>query len=232
MARIIYSGLVTEIKGSVGGTTFQSNAYGYTVKNKANIVRPNSVLQNQRKLYLSVASQKWKGLSSAQRADWVAWAAANPQYAKNNPGAVLSAFAVFVKWHVQYYIGTGDVSFLQTTPSYSFGVIDAPSFSLDSTAGVLLLKPDFSLEQDLLYLNIFMSQPIQTTVNFIGSRIRFIIQVTDENSNTDITNEYTAQYGRIPVEGERVFVENVQYTNNAGMVYARQSQVLTVETTP
>jgi len=34
MARIIYGAIGTEIRGKVGGTVFQGNKHGYTIKNK------------------------------------------------------------------------------------------------------------------------------------------------------------------------------------------------------
>ena len=46
MARIKFGALVESIRGSIGGTTFQSSAYGFTVKAKSNIAKPNSIRQH------------------------------------------------------------------------------------------------------------------------------------------------------------------------------------------
>ena len=76
MARIIYSALVTQIKGSVGGTTFQSNAYGFTIKNKASVVKPRTMLQERSKKFFASATGAWRKLSQTNRDTWVSWAAA------------------------------------------------------------------------------------------------------------------------------------------------------------
>jgi hypothetical protein len=228
MARIIYSGLVTEIKGSIGGTTFQSNAYGYTIKNKSRQKKPKTVLQNQKKVFLTAASQAWRGLSQAQRDGWNAWAASNPQYAKNNPSAVLSGFAVFARVHFQYFLGTDDITNVITVPSYSIEALNPITFELENDTGTLDLNLTPSLTTYNLRVNIFISQPFKPSVNFVGSRVRFVDSLVVDSDSLNITNEYTSLYGDVPAVGDKVFVESVQYSDNNGIVYARQSDTLTV----
>lgn len=67
MARIVYSGLVTEIKGSVGGTTFQSNRSGYIVRNKQYKGPVRSVGNVEAGRAFAIASRRWSLLSSAQQ---------------------------------------------------------------------------------------------------------------------------------------------------------------------
>ena len=67
MARIIYSALVTAIRGSVGGTTFQQNQYGSTIKNKPKMIRPRSNQQEKRKIYMTAATQAWGNLTVNRR---------------------------------------------------------------------------------------------------------------------------------------------------------------------
>ena len=67
MARITYSGLVTSIRGKVGGTVFQANAYGHTVKNSPNMVRPNTPDQQLSKVILSKAVKLWSEISQPER---------------------------------------------------------------------------------------------------------------------------------------------------------------------
>lgn len=229
MARIIYSGLVTEIKGSVGGTTFQSNAYGYTIKNKPRQKKPKTALQNKRKIYLALASQAWRSLTNSQRSDWNAWAAANPQYAKNNPSAVLSGFAVFVRHQFQVYLAAGGYSGVITSPSYTIYPVDNVVWHLYNDAGDITLQGDWDSGDGNHAVNIFISQPFSPTVNFAGSRTRFIQTADVDDSPYNITNSYIAIYGKVPEIGQKVFIDNVQYNYANGIVYARQSQEVIVE---
>lgn len=67
MARIVYSGLVTEIKGSIGGTTFQSNRSGYIVRNKQYKGPVRSVGNVKAGRAFAIASRRWGSLTAAQR---------------------------------------------------------------------------------------------------------------------------------------------------------------------
>ena len=97
MARIIYSGLIESIRGSIAGTTFQANAYGYTIKKKPNIINPNTASQNLRKSYLAKAVRQWRSFIQATRDSWDTFASTYPQYSQHNPSAQLSGYAVFTK---------------------------------------------------------------------------------------------------------------------------------------
>jgi hypothetical protein len=229
MARIKYSALVTEIKGSIGGTTFQSNAYGYTIKNKPRQVKPKSQYQNRSKLYLAAAAQQWNYLGSSSRGEWDAWAAANPQYAKNNPSAVLSGFAVFVRVCQQIFLRSGDISDVTVSPSYTIYAVDTPTFTLTRDGGVLTLAYSWVLGETHNRANVFMSQPYKPTVNFAGTRTRFIKNIQTDSDSNDIASEYSSLFGSLPAVGDKIFVDNVQYDQSNGMVYARQSAEVIVE---
>lgn len=78
MARIVYSGLVTEIKGSIGGTTFQSNRSGYIVRNKQYKGPVRSVGNVEAGRAFAIASRRWSLLSSAQQSDYNTMASSYP----------------------------------------------------------------------------------------------------------------------------------------------------------
>src|SRR5690606_31037464 len=110
MARIKYTALVESIRGSIQGTTFQRNAYGYTVKGKPNMVNPNTNLQSASKRNMSGIAQAWSSLSDSDRNAWDTWAATNPVPSRLNPDANLTGFAQFTRWHnIRWLYAYGDV---------------------------------------------------------------------------------------------------------------------------
>jgi hypothetical protein len=115
MARIQYSALVTSIRGSIGGTTFQKNAYGFSVKNKANLIRPNSQLQNQHKNFIGTVHQLWNQLGTDGQAVWNSYALAYPQFSKFNTASRLSGHAVFLKRNLLCWF---DLSWGVDTPAF------------------------------------------------------------------------------------------------------------------
>lgn len=225
MARIVYSALVESIRGSIGGTTFQKNAYGYTVKKKPNIIVPNTGLQTNIKNILSIVTRAWNGLTSAKRAEYVAWASTYPQYAKHNPSSQLSGYAVFVKYNCLRVLGGSPVftSTLQAPPA-----ADTLSYEVENNVGALAINitsADDSEEWQILF---FVSRVFKSTQNFIGTATRFISLSSNATQSEVITTPYTALYGGVPAVGDFVAVDALLIGDNSPKVLARDSQVYQV----
>jgi hypothetical protein len=228
MARIIYSGLVTKISGSVGGTTFQANAYGFTVKNKANMVKPNSPTQNKAKLILSVITKGWNQMDDSGRNNWNTFAGVVPQYAKHNPSSVLSGFAAYVRWHVALYQNQALTGPIVSTPNLTPPILDTATFTLVNAAGVLTLNPAFNHGDENWGVNISLSRPFSVSQNFIGTTPRNIIGDVNANTPFDITAKYLAAFGTLPQVGDRVPLQYVLYDALGGIVVAPVKMILVV----
>lgn len=225
MARIVYSALIESIRGSIGGTTFQKNAYGYTVKKKPNMCRPNTPDQQVQKIYFSRAVNAWQNLTNAQRTDWNTWASTYPQYAKHNPTSQLSGFAVFTRVHV-YRFMTGEA--IDTNPSYFDYNEDTLTFTVTLAAGVLRIVVDSLLEEESWRIPLFISRPFSDSQNFVGTRVRYVSWTTSADQSKDITAAYVAKYGILPAVGQKLAVRAICYGDGTGHVLAPQDTVLDV----
>lgn len=228
MARIIYSGLVTSIRGSIGGTTFQNNAYGFTIKNKANMIRPNSIDQEVRKIIFSSAVKNWSSMSQTFRDNWNTFASTFPQFSKHNVSSVLSGFAVFVKWHTAFYLGFGDYSFIDGIPSVAPVAMDSASITIVNAASVLTLNSTWAIGDESWNVNIFISRGFSAAQNFVGTSPKFIKKVTSIDAATVITTQYIAKYGSLPTVGSILNVALQLYDENGGKVLATSVQRITV----
>ena len=225
MARIIYSGLIDSIRGSIGGTTFQKNKYGYTVKHKPNMTKPWTADQLSMQSYFTQAVRAWRELTNAYRADWNTWAATYPQYAKHNASAQLSGFACFVKWHAYAFIcGFG----VDVTPVGPIPDVITPTFKITLAGGVLSLVHTWPGGQEDWNVAFFMSRPFGAAQNFIGTRTRFMFAGTDNTATEVITAIYPAKYGSLPVLGDRIAVDYVEFMESGGAVLTRSQQIITV----
>jgi hypothetical protein len=220
MARIIYSGLVTSIRGSIGGTTFQNNAYGFTAKNKANMIRPNSAQQQIRKLIFSSAVKNWSTMSATGRSNWDTFAATFPQFSHHNPSAVLSGFAVFVKWHTALYLGQTDFTFMDDAPTLVPSVMDTPAFTLTLVLGVLTLVPTWVIGDESWNVNYFLSRPFQPAQNFVGTAPKFITRGTSVTNPLVISTKYANIFGALPGVGSEVFLSYQMFEESGGKVLA------------
>lgn len=74
MAKAKYGAFITEIKGHVGGTTFQASRGGFTIKNKGrHVVQQKGGLDAptlERRNNFSAIAKMWSTLTDAQRLGW------------------------------------------------------------------------------------------------------------------------------------------------------------------
>jgi len=227
MARIIFTAIVDTIRGSIAGTTFQSNKYGHSIKRKPCMRRPNSHLQNQSKVFMSIVTRTWRTMTQAQRDAYDTWAATYPQYAKHNPSAVLSGYAVFVKFNCLFMLSVGQV---RTTGLTAPPAPDTLSYSVDVTAGVLKIFVDSLNDDEAWYILFFASRPFTGSQKFIGTAPRYVGYMANADGALNITTAYTNLFGDIPAVGDNVAVDALVIGDNAPMVLARDSQVYTIVT--
>lgn len=226
MARIIYGALAESIRGSIGGTTFQRNAYGYTIKKKPNMIHPNSPWQQQQKVIFAHAVLAWNQLTSAQRLDWDSWASTYPQYAKNNPASQLSGFAVFVRQHCLRFL---DNLAIDTNPTYA--TYAAASCSFDFYVSAVAMEYDFTDTNgnEDYWVALFFSRPFSGSQNFIGTKTRYFdMQVSLTTAGVICTSTWLAKFGTLPAVGQQIAWRAVYFGNNNGQVLAEQKGLQTI----
>lgn len=215
MARIIYSGLVTEIRGSIGGTTFQSNKHGYSVKNKSNSVKPASSLQESSKSRFAMAVTAWSAGDDLMRSRWNLWAANYPQYARFNSSSQLSGFEIFVKWHVFSFrlstsINTNPTGILLISPTFNPVVTLAGS--------LLTLTFNASNASHDLVVNISAWPNVRGSQNFVGTKPRYIgVAYSDDVDTPYLNNMYNA-FGYSPQVGDILYLKLQCWSINGAQV--------------
>jgi len=225
MARIIYTGIVESIRGSIGGSTFQANAYGYTIKRKPNVIRPNSFLQNNRKLVFSQVTRAWRGLTQAKRDEYDSWASTYPQYSKYNPESQLSGYAVFVKYNVLRVLsGKTVLTAALGTPPDS----DTLTYEVENNAGALSINITSTTGDEEWLILFFLSRKFTASQLFIGTSPKYIKDSTNATQSVTITTEYTNIYGYVPSVGENVALDALLIADNCPKVLARDSSIYTV----
>jgi hypothetical protein len=203
MARITYGALVTEIKGSVGGTTFQNNAQGFSIKNKGYQRNPRSTLQIARRSNLQQAIRMWQNLTNNERLNWAAWCATYPQYSKNDPLKLISAYNAFLRYQTTYNLYELEAA---GTPVFAPRIVWPMSFQITSEPGFLwfYVNGTESIESNNLFL--FLSRPIGACQNFQRTQTRYIAHFLDVNQGFQIGSEYFANFGMLPIDGDQIYM--------------------------
>lgn len=209
MARITYSGLVTEINGSIGGTTFQKNKYGYTIKNKPRMIHPQAPDQNTQKQYVAAAARAWGNLSSTVRSNWSSWVESFPQYSTHNSESELSGYIVFLKYYLFKCIIHQSTDFNIESLTFTLKENGTATPTVSLISGILKVSLNIDTVIDNWYTQISASQPTIATANFVGSSPRYMGYCTSQVGELDITDNYTTKYGTLPEVGQYVNIKIV-----------------------
>jgi hypothetical protein len=217
MARIIYTGIVTSINGSIAGTTFQRSAYGHTIKKKPTIVNPNRPKQQFSKAAMQAISGAWLTLTPAVRSAWAAYALSFPVPSRLNPSAILSGHALFNRINF-IRLAAGDNIFT-TSPSMVADTIAPPSINVYRSGGNLIYLNDYASSLNNMQVSCYISGTVKVTQLYDRTKTRFMgtfkATITD---HVDITAAYTAQFGGVPATSDYVFVRTVYWSRVNGQV--------------
>lgn len=207
MARIKYTALVESISGSIGGSTFQRNAYGFTVKNKPNMVRPNRVKQAQRKLSVANNSRAWSSLSSANRTAWETWAQAVPLPSRLNPDSNLNGFNYFQKYHnIQNQGGIFGILNNPGVGTFPFSLEDV-SVTISGFGDNLTVSGSINGAPNDWNVFVYLSSVMKASQIHIPVTPRFMgFQNTDDPFSIVVDTPYLAAFGNLPAENDFVGV--------------------------
>lgn len=225
MARVTYGSLVTELNGSVGGTTFQRNAYGFTAKNKPNMLRPWTDYQKKMQLCMSRAIHAWSTIAATERVFWNTFASSNPQYSKHNPSSILSGYAIFVKWHFYHFLSDVDIVVSPNSPIPSVPTVILSFFWNGSECTIYQNVIGSSGQWDLYY---FLSPPLPPTVNFYGTKTRYVIKSESFTDYIYADLSYYNMFGQHFTTGQRIAVSFFMVDAAGGRVLPAQSTILVV----
>jgi hypothetical protein len=228
MARIVYSGLINSIRGSIGGTTFQKNAYGYTIKNKPNMIKPNTFEQQKIKQYFLQCVQDWTTLSSATQSDWNTYAATYPVYSKHNPTSQLSGYALFVKWNALRLISENPIVETPSGDRYTFPAVNIQIKAHGEPADALELLFGVDQANQSIMAILYLSRPVKDSKNFIGSIPKLIHTFGVTNTAIQIGTIYYDLFGTLPVAGEFIQCRITFFDIDAAQVYPTFSAKITV----
>jgi hypothetical protein len=105
MASIKYAGIITELKGSIGGVTFQRCGNALSVRSNPSHKKAFTIQgQSSRNLFASCVSA-WRGLTLSEKAAWSAAASSYPTVDKWGNPTILNGFQIFM--YVNRFLLTG-----------------------------------------------------------------------------------------------------------------------------
>jgi len=228
MARIKYGALVESINGSIGGTTFQTNRYGFSVKRKPVPTIPNTPRQNSRKALMFTVQQAWIALTDANRSNWNTYAATFPRPTRLNPDANLNGFNYFSAYHL---LRGQENAVILANPNAVQQTLSFVETEIISLLGVLEWNSDITVSGGQWTPLLYMSRPVTVTTQVRRNRLRFIRGTSTSGDVTRIiTDQYAEIFGQIPIADDFVIVQEIWLNENNGQIFEGSLQRFTVTT--
>lgn len=206
MARVQYGAFITELKGSIAGSTFQSSRHGFTVRNKPISPKLRSAAQNTLRDYWRIVSQHWRTLLQADRDSWAAVAPSWPAVDSYGYAITLTGFECYMRSNYKLYIVSQKIEDVGSLPVvlYDPGIITCEALF---GAGTILL--DFSngpVGADTALI-VESAAPSSAGTSYRSSSMRgFVILDVGEVSPYDLAAAYVKRWGLFPPEGSRFSV--------------------------
>ena len=193
MATVTYGGGVSELKGSVGGVTFQRNKSGTIVKRKTYYPNNPGSVQSTNQNYLAKIVSSWQGLSSARRAQWDVIAAAHDHTTPWGDTKTLSGFQFFMSNNLNL-LATGQAIYVDQPTWLAPAAPD--QFTLETDVDGIYIRWDPEYNPPYNFLLISVSPPLRQG-NILLRRSLFQIDIygAGQTGEIDITADYIAQFG-------------------------------------
>jgi len=192
MAIITPSELFSNIKGSIGSTTFSTNRAGLIAKRKTLGKRNYTTKQaNVIKIQSFIVGQ-WQNLTLAQQLLWNDYADLYPQIDRFGVTKNLSGFNWFTHMNNLKYVY--DSIILEEPPArVSAQIIPEFDLLISNSSVEVIPSETINFAEDLLY--IFITLPNQLTRNTNRGKFRLVKVIDSPNfSSLDITADYESTF--------------------------------------
>jgi hypothetical protein len=188
MARILYGPLATDLKGSIGGITFHSNASGTIVKRKPNQLNKGNALQVESQSVFSTFRAAWGALASASQVLWNAFADLHNRTNYFNEVKILTGYNWFLSININANLCSQSL------------LTDPPAYVLPANPGtfVIILSPTHlfvvftgTYDHSGVYLFVYFTPPLRSQSLTNRSKIK-MAAVT--SPGTQGAYNYTSAY--------------------------------------
>lgn len=193
MARILFGPLVTSVKGSIAGVTFQQNTSGQIIRRRPQLSKASTNKQTTAHSDLQRLLFEWQQITESQRDDWNTYASVYTKTNKFGEVKTLTGMNWFtsVNW---WRLALGES--ILSDPGTRILPTDPPAFAMLISASDLLIQ--FLESHD--YVNypvaVWASLPTKKSTLSINQIRKLITIITSAPANPlNITTEYETATG-------------------------------------
>ena len=192
MARVTYGALVTDLTGSIGGTTFQRNSSGAIARSRAYTPVNPSQQQSDRQLMLIQLVALWPTLSTTNKGLWNALAAAHNKINDWGSYKKLNGYQWFLSYNLNAF--TQDQGPWLYPDAYIL-VDPVPAFTLHADVDHFWLDFGTPVSFPGTYAGIYATTPMrQSSIKLRKSTFLLSVWATTNTQYIYIEDEYAALF--------------------------------------
>lgn len=209
-ALIQLGGGVSDVRGSIGGTTFARNRYGNYARNKTVPVDPASSYQTAIRATMGQVRSLWfNSCTAAQRTAWGVYATNVSMVNRIGQSIKLTGYNMFCRTNTSLLYNSLD-PILDAPTDFSLAEQDA-TLAVTCSAATQNLSVAFDtdldwVDEDDAHLLIYASRPMNPTINFFKGPYRLAGSVAGD-ATTAPTSPQTIAVPFAVVAGQKVFVQ-------------------------
>lgn len=205
MARVQLGGIVTNIRGSINGSTYQRFRGGIVVKSKPKQTISNSIYRNGNLSIMGKVAALWRSLDAADRDAWNDFALSRNLVKSQSFPTAYTGQMLFqqINYYLLPLVGEAIVA-----PAVPLILPSLNGVTSVENNGSLLLNLDDSIDSDVDLLLVKISGPVSPSIANPGSRLKYIGPDPPYSDPIDITNIYEERFGSIPDIGQTVWLSS------------------------
>lgn len=221
MARIQFSELVTDIRGSVGNSVFQGNAQGTFLRKRAIPRNPSSSLQQTSRAKFAHLSGRWALLNSDQRQAWINSSLDFPFQNSLGQTKYRTGFQLFIYINSGFLKINGSELVMPPAPQGNPGMVfnSVAIFAEDISISQIVLNISW---ESLDYGFFLFASPLLSagTTGATSRTMRYLGAFSDDYTETDFADLYKQIWGLTSNSvGRAVQFKVVPFSHISGQSY-------------
>lgn len=219
MANVKLSGLISDIRGSIAGATFQRSGSGLTMRKKPHPLKAKTNAQTQVRILQSRLNFEWLQLTDAQRNTWQSFADFTNGYGKTSKQRESANTGKMQFLTINFWILLYGKDLL-TVPTFQpplDPVIPAPPL-YDRSTNLMDYDGTFDADTEILVTRVSLPQSLATRTANTGFRTLVYAQVSGNEQNW--ADAYLNTYGISLVTGKKYWIELQKVNYLTGSVSA------------
>ena len=196
MARIKFGLAISDIRGSISGTTFSSGTYGAYARRRAVPTNPNTTKQGAVRAAFASLTSSWRNLTEAERLTWITQAPAYTNLNSFGDNVPLTGQALFMRCN----LNLASIGIPPITSALPPKTLIAPTFAsvdIDVSANTMVVTSLSATDSTTMYA-VYASLNMSAGINFFPrSAFRYMIKKGNGGAinSPSILNAWSTYYG-------------------------------------